>query len=120
MQVHSSTIILKITQYKICSACGKLGHWWTFKRPPPGGGLPMVTYDDCNSCARIKRWYESLSKEEKELLALYEAEDTGSTEYLLCSHCEKRGFGSKRPVFNDRWICDICYWRHASGRCFIE
>ena len=71
----------------------------------------MVIHEDCNLCARIKKWHDSLSKETKFSLNHENAENT--EEIATCCVCNKTRPGSNRLPLKNRWICNICFWRHA-------
>ena len=80
----------------------------------------MVVYDECNFCNRIKLWYSRLTDEKKEALELSLKPETLTDEIGICENCGKRNYGDQRVVFDDRWICNICYWRHCFGRISIK
>lgn len=112
--------LVKIKQYKYCPSCRKFKHWRLFKRPQPGGILPMLVHEECNLCARVRAWYSSLTETKKRSLELKENDDDHDGEIGVCENCGERRYGEKRELFDGRWICNYCFWMHAFGRRFID
>ena len=76
----------------------------------------MEIFVECNECNRRRL-------QNKQALHSVECNDEQieeDAELKICENCGKERFGSKRPFFDDKWICDICVWQHATGREIIK
>lgn len=115
-----------VRQYKICASCGCLKHWWAFRRPYPGGILPMGVFDDCNLCSKLESWKKGLSPRQElelqhkvELEDILEEEAEDECDFGVCELCGFRAWGQFREHFNT-WVCNPCFWNHCYGRKLIN
>ena len=83
----------------------------------------MIVYDRCNLCNKVISWYEKLPETKRKALAtsfVKGEQEEQLDEIGYCCNCKKKGYGSNRIEFDNRWICNICFWKHAYGIIYID
>lgn len=105
----------KLSMVKICPTCGKAKKRINFKRPQPGGKLPMKIQDECNLCYKVKKWYENLDSYDKDMCSLIENDDDYLGEIIHCKYCGQDRYGGTRVEHGGDIICDICWQQYCIG-----